>query len=323
MGDTNQRPQQDLFRNLVSDSKLVFLCRAIEQYDQAQVHLHQNEDHQRRVRQFMEYNRMKLIELDLARQRILQSSISVSSGRMSLNRGIGSPNIHIPKRATENSQEGVMKPRVSAKHSLPLQRPTELTNQTLVEIKRKTYKQRMASLAKHSDSIKPKSIHDNLSHQYNERYALNTGDSFSGDDDDDDKSSDEVFSERSPKDQKLKVPCWRNSSCFKDADVLFERGNFTYNHPGNKVYREYVKSLQDEYIRCRKNDKVSVATKVLNFIKNTCGGRFMACDKEGSGEWEELSDEAARRKIGQSLREKNKRYMPPARSRKNSKRIPT
>ena len=61
-------------------------------------------------------------------------------------------------------------------------------------------------------------------------------------------------------------------------------------------------------------------TKVLHFIKNTCGGRFMACDKEGSGNWGELSDDAARRKIGQSLREKNKRYMPPPRSRKNSKR---
>jgi hypothetical protein len=78
--------------------------------------------------------------------------------------------------------------------------------------------------------------------------------------------------------------------------------------------------LQDEYVRSKKNDKVSVATKVLHFIKNTCGGRFMACDKEGSGNWGELSDDAARRKIGQSLREKNKRYMPPPRSRKNSKR---
>jgi hypothetical protein len=132
-------------------------------------------------------------------------------------------------------------------------------------------------------------------------------------------SKDDYSSEDISKEEKKKKHYVRDYDKFNDTDVLFERGNFSYNHPGNKNYREYVKSLQDRYITSKKNDKVAVTTRVLDYIQKECGGRFLGHDEDG-GSWRELTPEEARRKVGQSLRERNKRYLPPARSRKNTKR---
>jgi hypothetical protein len=216
--ESDQRSQQDLFRNLITDSKLVFISRAIDQYEQAQAHLRQNEDHQRRVKQLMEYNRIKLIELDLARQRILQACMNGS--------GIGSPRIPNPS----DKAEGAPRPRAGTKNLLPLQRPSQPTAQF------KTYEQRMASLTTQSDSLKPKGILDDVLLQKNEGFAIGSHETSSY------STSEDDYSEKAPTDQKI-LPRWRNSSCFKDADVLFERGNFTYNHPGNRVYRDYIKTV--------------------------------------------------------------------------------
>jgi hypothetical protein len=79
--------------------------------------------------------------------------------------------------------------------------------------------------------------------------------------------------------------------------------------------------VQEKYTLCKKSEKHLIITQVMHYIKTTCGGRFLSFDAEGSGKWEELSESATRRKIGQSLREKNKRYLPPARNRKNGQRI--
>ena len=94
---------------------------------------------------------------------------------------------------------------------------------------------------------------------------------------------------------------------FKDSDVLFERGNFSYNHPGNKTYRDYIKSLQEKYISSTKSDKVAIVTKVLDYIHMTCGGRFLASTEDSEMGWVEITNESALRKIGQALREKNRK----------------
>jgi hypothetical protein len=74
--------------------------------------------------------------------------------------------------------------------------------------------------------------------------------------------------------------------------------------------------LQDQYIASKKNDKILITTKVYEYITKTQGGRFLGHDEDGgSGGWRELSEEEIRRKIGQSLREKNKRYVPAPRKR--------
>jgi len=456
MGESNSNLQPDIFRNLVCDSKLLFLCRAVEQYEQFQSHLNQNEDHQRRVGKFLEYNRIKLLELDLARQQILPSTNVIVDA-----------SIPTPKPPADKSSVRIMKSRpTTTKHPLPLQRPSQLSinmpnqiagqhsaslimkdsieskanqnssivyqndglgwqgntvlpnlnysaasdskevtqvitnqranrimgNSTMqphnVDLRGGCNRENSSPINENKDSIrfangstdesdhgrgfhhskeqdhelllklrsdnnsfpalqKVSNTHDmansgSVSEQYqrflthgipaevhstsvhDECRTVSSQDSLTGiraENDhahhsflDDDGQGRFLYSHAT-------IPHWRYSFNFDESDVLFERGNFAYNHPGNRVYRQYIKSLQDEYMKCKKQYKHLITNKVLHYIKVIRKGRFLAFDAEGSGQWEELSEDSARRKIGQSLREKNKRYMPPPRSRKNSKRI--
>ena len=84
----------------------MFLGRAIEQYDQAQLNLRQNQDHQRRMRQFMESSRIRLLQLDRARQQILQSSNVIED----VNVRIGYPHMSMPIPERADTQQGVMNP---------------------------------------------------------------------------------------------------------------------------------------------------------------------------------------------------------------------
>jgi hypothetical protein len=219
-------------------------------------------------------------------------------------------------RGTTDQGHGLYLKLRASTHTLPLHNPQQptVTGPSRLGI----LEQHMTS-SRRTDSFKP---NDTQMSNKNEGSTMDSQESFTGGGDRIHHSTtdEESDTEQIAKMMKKDMSRWRYSFNFKDADVLFERGNFAYNHSGNRVYRDYIKTLQDEYIQCPKNDKHSIATKVLHYIKNTCGGRFLAYDTELSEEWEELSDDAARRKIGQSLREKNKRYLPPQRNRKNGKR---
>lgn len=392
----DERTIQDQSQNLTTHSKLMFLYRTMEQHNLAIVHLLQNEEQRRRIYTFREYNRLRLLELNLARERILLANGKTDSGII--------PDLY------DNKQQGLPfnSRRERIQNSILSNGPTILTgtmNGTAI-----AYSERRMASSSHSECVQPndphdssftderqmgsphsvtvgfhnQGLHDNSAENQqlllkqqarshfslpipwiipektyghdSERHVIPStarSDDFipkdtqknnliesqlsvneSIDDDScnddnisqEDSSTDSISTEVQRKDKTrrslkaMKLKCRsgdlfeneilpkkcrisHSSSSFNDADVLFERGNFACNHPGNKVYRDFVKELQDEYMQLRKNDKHIVTTRVLDFVKKARGGRFLVCDKEGQGQWEELSDKAAKRKIGQCFRD--------------------
>jgi len=88
-------------------------------------------------------------------------------------------------------------------------------------------------------------------------------------------------------------------------DVLSGRGGRINNHEGNgNVYfRKLVAGVKVTYISKRKLDKAWIAADIVDQIRKLDPpGRFLKEDP-GSGLWQEVGDERARRKTGQALRE--------------------
>ena len=308
--EPNQRSHTDLFRTLVTDSKLVYLCHAIEQHEQAQVHLRHNEEQQRQLRQYMEYNHLRVLELDLARQRLLNAnpkadSHGIGTGDSSLPASSSAQLIKPPEMFGAKAQQSLLKQRSTAKNSLPLQRssnPSGNNSKSNAALQPQAATEILLSLQREPSLVDMHSSVSHVSHAGRGEEIIQKDNTQIDDAMDGDLHSARVARPWIEKD-------------YTDQDVLCERGNFSYNHPGNKAYRTFVKSLQDQYVSSKKNDKVAITTKVLLYITKTCGGRFLGHDEEGGGGWKELSEDEIRRKIGQSLREKNKRYVPSPRKR--------
>jgi hypothetical protein len=333
--ESNQpsKPQQELFRKLLTDAKFMYLSHVIDQYEVAQMHLRKNEEQHHQVRQYMEYNRLRLLELDLATQRInLKNSMtkdlhSKSGQESSTFRDIvplsKPPNpfhtlpeatkpqmaSHIPHSVQQRSHSvnstssHDLKPHAATEILLSLQR--ELKPNTITETLFPLQRQASTTVSPGSVSVQQPVQQQQPEQGQQEPQQLNP-DTCEGD------NPEPVLENKlvSPNDPAY-LRNWPEKG-FNQNDVLCERGNFSYNHPGNKKYRAFVKSWQDRYTTSKKNDKVLITSRVLDYVKRECGGRFMGHDEEGPlGSWRELSDEEARRKIGQSLREKNKRYIAP------------
>lgn len=89
-----------------------------------------------------------------------------------------------------------------------------------------------------------------------------------------------------------------------DWDVVCGRGKGSYNKPGNKRFREIVKEHMSEYMGARtKFDKSTVLQNIIDIIREQNNGtaRFIKQNKDGS--WYEISEDAAREKVGHTLRE--------------------
>jgi hypothetical protein len=80
-------------------------------------------------------------------------------------------------------------------------------------------------------------------------------------------------------------------------DVLSGRGGFTNNQ--NLHFRELVAEYQQEYLRARKMDKITIARRIVDAVRSK-GGRFL---KRVDGEWVQLSEKRAQEKTSQALRE--------------------
>jgi len=81
-------------------------------------------------------------------------------------------------------------------------------------------------------------------------------------------------------------------------------GKGSYNKPGNKRFREIVKHYIPEYVGARtKFDKSTVLQKIIDIVREQNNGtaRFIKQNKDGT--WFEISDDAAREKVGHTLRE--------------------
>ena len=88
-----------------------------------------------------------------------------------------------------------------------------------------------------------------------------------------------------------------------DQDVIMGRGGKANHHPGNVKFRDTIKANRSIYRSIfLKNIKTQMTMEILDMIKGD-GVRFLDFDK-ASGRWFEVSDERARQKISQCLREK-------------------
>ena len=100
-------------------------------------------------------------------------------------------------------------------------------------------------------------------------------------------------------------------------DVLCGRGGLTNSHVGNKQFRKICSEYQLEYLQAKKNDKKTIAQRVVGQI-HAMGGRFLqqghhppqssSCSSVSSSSvgttwWVEVPSKKALEKTSQALRE--------------------
>jgi salicylate hydroxylase len=89
---------------------------------------------------------------------------------------------------------------------------------------------------------------------------------------------------------------------FEINDVLLGRGGATLNHEGNKRYRAMVAHHQIEYLAAtKKKEKAAMARTIVVSIQRE-GGRFLK--RDSNGVWVQVTDERAKEKTSQALRER-------------------
>jgi len=88
------------------------------------------------------------------------------------------------------------------------------------------------------------------------------------------------------------------------TDILLGRGGSINSHPGNQVFREWVKTRREDYNLARsKQDKMKIARLVMDKVHDA-GGRFLQKDPTTSIHWwVEVDDIRALAKTAQALRE--------------------
>lgn len=87
-----------------------------------------------------------------------------------------------------------------------------------------------------------------------------------------------------------------------DADVLCGRGKTSFNHPGNKRFRDLITAAIPEYNKSESRlEKSLVVHSIVEKIRNP-GGRFLKIDQT-TGKWTELDDRASREKVGHAVRD--------------------
>lgn len=89
----------------------------------------------------------------------------------------------------------------------------------------------------------------------------------------------------------------------QDLDILSERGGLGNHHYGNQRYRKLIEGLKSHYESLdEKTAKTALARKIVAYIKSY-GGRFLKKD-EATGQRYVMTDQEARKKTSQALREK-------------------
>jgi hypothetical protein len=97
--------------------------------------------------------------------------------------------------------------------------------------------------------------------------------------------------------------CGTPTSMISDSDVLCGRGAITNYHVGNVRFRNLVKSYKPQYLAAPKLQKAAIAQQIVNIIRTTNPpGKFLQ-QNSANGCWNEISNEKAREKTSQALRE--------------------
>ena len=87
-------------------------------------------------------------------------------------------------------------------------------------------------------------------------------------------------------------------------DILFGRGGYTNNYPGNIIFRDLIRKHEFSYLSASKSEKAMIIDDILTKIRSmTPPGRFLKKDT-ATNKWYDVGDERAREKISQALREK-------------------
>lgn len=86
-------------------------------------------------------------------------------------------------------------------------------------------------------------------------------------------------------------------------DVLSGRGNGVAIYPGNRQFRDFIRSFKDEYVRAYRNEKGNVASDVIRTVLSLSPpGRFVEKAKSGNG-YVLVDYSRALEKTSQALRE--------------------
>ncbi len=88
------------------------------------------------------------------------------------------------------------------------------------------------------------------------------------------------------------------------SDVLFGRGNFAKNHPGNRRYRQVVNQFRSAWRSTNsRKERTDISAKVIHEIQNGHPpGKFVKYDKHASV-WKEVPFQQALVKTQKALRE--------------------
>ncbi|MFK7827493.1 MAG: hypothetical protein AB8G05_25330 [Oligoflexales bacterium] len=86
-----------------------------------------------------------------------------------------------------------------------------------------------------------------------------------------------------------------------DFDILMGRGGKYCKHPGNLEFRKWVVTYRTHYLGLSKKEKTMLKNQLLGFIKAR-GVRFLKYNS-AKDVWFEVSDEKAKEKIAQTLRD--------------------
>lgn len=106
-----------------------------------------------------------------------------------------------------------------------------------------------------------------------------------------------------------------------DFDVICGRGKECYNHTGNLRFRTAINMALAPYNEAdtKLQKSLIVMSIVETFRSNSDEGGFVRLDRS-RGTWYEIGDEAAREKVGQTIREALVQQDPEKRAKKRIKR---
>jgi hypothetical protein len=104
-------------------------------------------------------------------------------------------------------------------------------------------------------------------------------------------------------------------------DVLCAKGKSAFTHPGNRRFRITIELCLHSYEYARsKTEKSIIVSGIIDKLGSAC--RFIRYDRK-TGMYYDIGDEAAREKVGQTLREALIQNDPERRERKKNQRAVT
>lgn len=108
--------------------------------------------------------------------------------------------------------------------------------------------------------------------------------------------------QRAPLDAERVLPTTITDLAINPGDVLCGRGKLSFNHTGNKRFRDLVGGAVTAYNEAESRlAKAAVVNSLVEEVRSS-GGRFLRRDEE-AGKWHVLSHAQCREKVGHAIRD--------------------